>query len=395
MPALIDVLVTFVVVTSGVILSALVLYQWVLALASLFPCKRQAVASAPLYRFAFVVPAHNEESGIAATVQSLLNVDYPRSLFEVVVVADNCSDSTAEMARGAGARCLERVDVSLRGKGYALRHAFAQLLAEEFEAFVVVDADSVVTANFLSVINARLGAGDQVIQSYYGVSNPDASIMTYLLQVGNLIENRLYWEAKQLLGLPIFLRGNGMCFRKDVLQRYPWGAFTITEDTEYGLMLVANGIPVQFAPEIGVYAYQPETLEQAFAQRVRWAAGNASLTKGKAAELIWSGLVGKDLSSFDLGISLVAGSRPLMLISNVALAGICGILKKPGLLTWAGIIFIGQLSYIGLGVALNGLSVQKMYRLFLSPIYLLWLCFISILGAAGFRKNQWVRTKRT
>lgn len=379
-----------------ILLSILVGYLWCLALSRLASGATAPAASPePALKFAFVVPAHNEELGIGRTVASLLAVAYPRALFQVVVVADNCTDATAQKARLAGGRCLERHDAELRGKGYALAFAFGILLQEGFDAFVVVDADSVVSENFLCAAQARLYAGERAIQALYGISNPDASIMTYLFQVGNLIENLLFWEPKERLGLPIFLRGNGMVFGCEVLLDHPWEAFSITEDTEYGLMLVERGVRVSFAVEMGVYASQPETVQQAFAQRVRWAAGNSTLTKARAVRLIATGLFERDLDGLDCGLTLIAGSRPLLLLANLVLLGAAAFLGSPGFGTWALALFAAQLGYLGLGIFLNGFSCRKLVRLFLSPFYLLWLCGVSLLGVAGYRRNQWVRTSRT
>jgi len=376
-------------------LTALVLYLWLFAVLYFVTGKRDVLeAIEPKSRFVFVVPAHNEETGITATVRSLSSVSYPRALFDIVVVADNCTDRTAELAGNAGAECIERHNTSLRGKGYALSHAFNELMPRRYDAFIVIDADSIVSTNFLSCLDVRLGQGEQVVQAYDGMSNPDASILTYLFQVGNLIENKLYWEPKQVLGLPIFLRGNGMCFSREILEKYSWNAFSITEDTEYGLMLVTNGIRVHFASEIGVYAHQPESIQQAFAQRVRWASGNSTLTKGRAIKLISSGVIQCSLKLIDLGLSLIVGSRPLLLVVNIMLL-VSAFFSTPGIMYWAGLLLLAQILYIGLGIALNGISQQKMLHLFLSPIYLAWLCLVSLLGLVGFRKNQWVRTTRS
>lgn len=377
-------------------LSALIFYLGALALGYFAGFRRPDFSAAqPRTRFVFIVPAHNEESGIATTVGSLLGVRYPRQLFEVVVIADNCSDKTAARAIDAGARCLQRQDSELRGKGYALRWAFNELLSEQQDAFVVIDADSIVSPNFLTSLDHRLRSGQQVVQSYYGISNPDASILTYLFQVGNLIENKLYWQPKDALRWPVFLRGNGMCFSREVVASYPWDAFSITEDTEYGIMLIQKGIRVHFAPEIRVDACQPETLRQAFDQRVRWAAGNSTLTKVRALRMIGSGIIRADFPTFELGWSLVANSRPLLLLGNLLLLLLCIPLGNQMLLLWSISLLCAQFLYIGLGVALNGFSGQKLLRLILSPFYLGWLCFVSILGAFGFRKNQWVRTSRS
>lgn len=376
-------------------LTLLLAYLWFLALSYLFMKKQNTeLVSQPRSHFVFVVPAHNEELGIAATVQSLLDVQYPRSLFDVVVVADNCSDATAEQARTAGAICLERHSTSLRGKGYALCYAFTELLPKGYDAVVVVDADTIVSKNLLSVFDARLVRGERVIQAYYGVSNPDASILTYLFQVGNLIENKLFWVPKQAYGLPIVLRGNGMCFASDILVAHPWSAFSIVEDTEYGLLLIKNGVRIHFAADIGVFATQPETLQQAFAQRVRWASGNATLTKGRAFGLIKAGIVSNNAGLVDFGVSLIAGSRPLLLLANVLLLACSAVSGSMILIGWAFFLLLVQFGYIGCGVLLNGITVRKIGYLLGSPFYLAWLTMVSVLGLAGFRKNQWTRTAR-
>lgn len=386
----------FFLVVGLVGLTGLVLYLWFFALAYFVAGKSEVPAAIdPVSRFVFVVPAYNEVTGITATVQSLLNVCYPRALFDVVVIADNCTDETAEMARAAGAECIERHDEHLRGKGYALRHAFTELIPRGYDAFIVIDADSVVSTNFLSTLEVRINRGEQVVQAYVGMSNPDASIMTYLFQVGNLIENKLFWEPKHSFGLPIILRGNGMCFTREILEKFAWNAFSIVEDTEYGLMLINNGVHIHFASEMKVLACQPETLQQAFAQRVRWASGNATLTKARAFKLIISGFMSRSYSQMDLGVSLIAGSRPLLLVATLALFGLSLVIDSQLLVFWAIALLLAQILYIGLGVVLNGISRQKMGRLLLSPFYLGWLCLVSLLGLVGFHNNQWNRTARS
>lgn len=346
-------------------------------------------------RFAFVVPAHNEEGGIAATVRSLLRVQYPATLFDVIVIADNCTDATAEVARKEGALCLERRDDSLRGKGYALRFAFEQLLSGDYDAFVVIDADSVVSSDFLAGLDRRFQAGQGVVQVYNGLSNPDDSVLTYLFQVGNLIENKLFWESKDRLGLPVVLRGNGMCFSREVLARNQWDSFSIVEDTEYALLLLERGEKIRFAPEVGVYARQPGTIEQARVQRVRWASGNATVAKGRALQLITRGLLAGDLARADLGLTLVVGSRPLLLLGNLVLLASGAALGNWVAFGWALLLLLGQVAYIGLGIVMNGFSPRKLGHLLLSPFYLAWLSMVSVLGLAGYKKDQWLRTTRT
>src|SRR6185503_12695281 len=136
----------------------------------------------PSLRFAIVVPAHNEQEGIASTVDNLLAIEYPKDLFSVVVVADNCSDETALRAEKAGARVFVRHDDKLRGKGYALAHAFERLMSE-VDALVVVDADTVVSPNLLSAFGARIASGAKAVQADYAVRNPNAAWRTRLMAV--------------------------------------------------------------------------------------------------------------------------------------------------------------------------------------------------------------------
>ena len=379
------------------ILTTLCGYLWSLAVLYFFSTKQFSLhrTCSELTRFAFIVPAHNEETGIVATVQSLKKVDYPSGRFDVFVVADNCTDKTAEVARKAGAEVLERRDDTLRGKGYALRFAFESILSLDYEAVVVVDADSVVSENFLSGLNMRIRDGQKVIQALYGISNPDNSVLTYLFQVGNLIENKLYWIPKDILGLPILLRGNGMCFTREILERYPWDSFTIVEDTEYGLKLLEQGERVRFASELGVFAYQPENLEQANIQRVRWASGNATLTRSRALRCIYKGIWKRDIGQIDIGVTLLAGSKPLLLLANILLTALALFLGNSLIVVWSAALLLGQGMYICLGIFMNGLSIRNMGLLLLSPLYLAWLCVVSVLGLVGFRKNQWLRTARS
>lgn len=378
------------------ILTGIIIYLWFHAIVYfLRPKKRTPSDEFPRTRFVFVIPAHDEETGIGLTVKNLLSVDYPREMFDVIVIADNCTDRTTEVAEQSGAECLIRVDPKLRGKGYALRYAFSELLPRGYDAVIVVDADSIVSPDILRAVDSRLSRGERVVQVHYGIANQDASILTYLFQVGNVIEDKFFWTPKETLNLPIILRGNGMCFTNDILRSYPWNAFSITEDTEYGIMLVEQGVRIHFADETGVYAFQPETLQQAFSQRLRWAAGNTTLTKRRAPRMILEGIRKRNLGIVDLGLSLIAGSKPLILIANLVLLSASVMCHSIPLLIWSSVLALAQGSYISLAILINGLTMQRTLRLVASPFYVMWLCIVSLLGLTGYRKNQWVRTSRT
>lgn len=172
--------------------------------------------SAPSHRFAILVPAHNEEKLLPQLLQNLQKLVYPTALFDVHVVADNCTDETAVLAQTHGAHVHERFHDTLRGKGYALQWLLDRLqtASTKYDAYVILDADSVVSANFLQVMDARLANGERVIQAYYAVQNPgqsgSISLRYAALAVLHFLrpQGRMAWAARQ------GSRGMAWCLRQ-------------------------------------------------------------------------------------------------------------------------------------------------------------------------------------
>lgn len=364
--------------------------------ATIIPCDISGVIN----KFAFIVPAHNEQNNISETIRSLQCVDYPESMFDVVVVADNCVDATARVSRELGATVLERQNLSERGKGFALKFAFQKCIPKGYDAFVVIDADAIVDRNFLSVMNSYLTSGHRVIQALNGISNPEATPLTYLFHVGNILENHLFYEGKNKLGFPSILRGNGMCFSRGVLIDYSWDAFSVAEDTEYTIKLIRAGINIPFAAETRALAHQPENLGQAHSQRVRWASGNMKISKGFASKLILEGLKRRRFFLADTGISLLVLSKPLLLLVTLimlALTFFNDFFFQSGqaILFWSLALLSAQIVYLCLGIIVGGIDSRKMKFLLKTPLYVAWMLFVIILGVVGYKADSWVRTKRS
>jgi GT2 family glycosyltransferase len=374
------------------LLAALYLFVFTLLSARL----RVPASSEPLRRFRFVVPAHNESAGIAATVASLRDVDYPRELFEVVVVADNCQDDTAEQARAAGATVLERNDTEKRGKGYALDHAFSATPAG-VDAVVVIDADTLVSRNILRAFAARRELGAQAIQADYAVRNPDAAWRTRLVAIAFGAFHIVRSRARERLRLSCGLRGNGMCFATELLQKVPHRAYSVVEDVEYGLRLGEAGHRVHYTDEAHVYGEMVTTSAAANTQRRRWEEGRKLLVRQNAGRLLRAGLRG-DRVLLDLAIDLLV--PPL---SSIALTMLLGSLAGAALMLGLGAPAVSLAAY-GAGLSavvlyvlrgwmVSGTGLRGLLDLGLAPVYVAWKV------ALRFKKppratSEWVRTKR-
>jgi 1,2-diacylglycerol 3-beta-glucosyltransferase len=377
-------------------------YHLLLALVTLFSRKGTSRKAPPKHRFAIVVPAHDEEALIAKTVESCRKSAYPLDMFKIFVVADNCSDNTKEKAQSAGATVLIRFDEMRKGKGFALEWAFEQLAPEAFDTYVILDADCVLDPRALAVFNDHLADGAEVLQASYGVANSDASATSHILAIGNQIESRLFYFPKSKLGLPTFLRGTGMVFTKSVLQRVPWRASSIVEDSEYSIALIRNGIPIVSLWETLVWTIFPVNLEQLAIQRKRWAEGNLSLGKKMGVRLIFEGIRKRDLALTDAGWSLLVLSRPLILAELMLAIATCAAAAvwMPSyfstlLLTKAVAAAAIQFGYFLAPVFMQGLAPCRILLLLRAPLVMAALMVISIKGLMGTPHSSWDRTPRS
>jgi cellulose synthase/poly-beta-1,6-N-acetylglucosamine synthase-like glycosyltransferase len=353
------------------------------------------------HTFAIVIPAHNEENVIKISLHSCDQLDYPKDKYRVFVIADNCTDRTAEVAVQNQAVSLERQDETNRGKGYALAWAFERILPEEYDAVIVLDADCQIDSHALRVFDRCLGEGYRVLQANDRASNPDVSPISYAVAVGNLIENDLFYAPKSALRWAVFLRGTGMVFHREILETYTWQAHSIAEDIEYSLRLLREGIRIKFVGDVHVSSEFPADTEQLKVQRGRWSVGNLSFGKKQALKLIVEGLANRQWPLIDAGWSLLVLSRPLVLLELVLAVASCLICfwLVPGpvstaLFLTALVIVCAQTLYFGMGIVLLGMTARRIKLLLQSPTVVLRLTIISVLGILGITKAIWARTPR-
>lgn len=259
----------------------------------------------PERRFAILIPAHNEENVIFDSVSSVRSCDYPPDLYDIFVIADNCTDSTAFQAKKAGAHVLVRSNKTLRGKQHALKWAFEEINLDYYDAVVVLDADNHVHPDYLYALNSKLVKGHRVIQGYVETKNPNDTWVAanYAYMFWHICRLQM---ARTLLGLSAWLAGTGLCISVDVLRRVKWNVQTLTDDVEYTCALILAGESVTFAHDAVIYDQKPLSLADSMRQRLRWIRGQTQtcikyIPRFLAAipRFWWQGKIGQMARSVD------------------------------------------------------------------------------------------------
>jgi 1,2-diacylglycerol 3-beta-glucosyltransferase len=376
-------------------------YLLLLSMLALMARRRATFGTKERHRFALVTPAHNEESAIARTLQSFFMIDYPPELRDIVVVADNCSDATARVAREAGAIVYEREDRGLRGKGYALRWVFDKFAEEEagYDAVVVIDADSAASRNFLSVMNYYLANGMRALQSSDLVTPEPGVWSVEATRLGFTLYNYVRPLGRRMLGGHAGARGNGMCFAWSALERVPWTAFSQNEDLEYGLQLLLNGIPVAFAPEAEVLATMPAVARNAESQRSRWEAGRFMMIRKYAWPLLRAFVARRSFAFFDAFVDLVMPplvnflALCLMLGAASGALALIGVLHPVFPLLWVLVTLLAVLHMV-FGLRAPGVDPSLRTTLVHIPRYAWWKLLLYLRLVRKGHTSEWVRTTR-
>jgi len=349
-------------------------------------------------RFAVLIPAHDEELLIGGTIDSILQGDHPEGSITVHVVADNCSDRTAEVARAHGAVVLERRDPDHPGKGPALTWASQQLDVSPFDAVALIDADCLVDDAFFRTMSRELAAGGRVFQGRYWISNPDETLLTRLMSVTYVMKNLMFVGGQSLLGFSPILMGTGMVFARDAFTARGWESHSIVEDIEESFFLIEAGERIRFVPDAVIRAQEPASLSQGFSQRQRWATGQASL-RGMARKALAKGLrTGNfDLARAALDLLLPTPYAKLVNLTAIALAlaGTVAFLSGSAWLLVLPLVALAlQIAEFALGLVVMRASRAVIASVVFAPVFLVWRGFIEVLALAGVHGDRWIRTRR-
>jgi len=382
----------------GGLVAVFAVYQLVLAVAAFFH-RRRGVEGGARTRVVVLVPAHDEAGLIARCVRSLAAQTYRSDLYNVVVIADNCTDDTAALARAAGAEVLVRDEPDERGKGRALRWAIDRILADGSapDAIAVVDADSVAGPDFLATLVGPFERGALAVQGESLLSE-DGSPLSAFRAAAFLLVNRVRPAGRAVLGLPSHLAGNGMLFGRELLRSHPWDAFTSTEDLEYSIKLRLAGIRPAFARGAILHSPAAPSAEAALHQQLRWEGGKLHVARTQIPRLVAAALrTGRPLlldAAFELAV------LPLGLLAALAGAGTvagAALVWAGALRGWSLIPWLVALAAIPLYV-LIGLRAAHAPRSAYRALAHAPLFVVTKLGRAHrlftFRADTWVRTPR-
>ncbi len=351
-------------------------------------------------RFALLIPAHDEEVVLSTLLESLAQLTYPKELYRVYVIADNCTDKTAELARQyEGTQVYERFDQEKRGKGYALNWMWQQLEESQqvYDASIVLDADSVVNPMFLQMFDRELVHGAHVLQACHTVLNVTELPSTALRWVALTLVNHIRPLGRNGLGCSATLTGNGMCFSHDILQRHPWQAFGLTEDYQYYLTLVQHGERVSYVPEALVRSQMPVTFKQMRTQDVRWEAAAPQQSSWRIAwQLLRTGLRTRSIVRLEAVAELLTPTLSMLVAACLLSVAVSLLLWSP-LAMLCGLLLVGGVVYY-IGTAFYLLRAPSfVYKALLhAPGFVLWkLWVVVVLSRSSKHTKEWVRTART
>ena len=270
-----------------------------------------------LNRFAVIGCAHNEEAVIGQLIKSLYATVYPKNKYDIYIICDNCSDGTADVVRRAGAIAMERNDLERRGKGYGLEWMFAHLErmskeGNEYDAYIVLDADNVVNEEYLYAINEKVNEGHEILQTYLGCKNPGDTWISGSYSYSYWVSNTVYQMAHSKVGLSAQMGGTGMIIRPSVLRDIGWETDSLTEDLVLTARYVLKkNLPCCWIHDAKLYDEKPLELIPSIRQRTRWMQGHMAAMFKFAPKLFWSGIKHFSLKQIDIAFYL---ARPFLTV---------------------------------------------------------------------------------
>lgn len=389
----------------SIVYVAVTSYTFVYMLVKLFK-KPRKYAELAKYRYAVVICARNEEDVIAHLIESISKQKYPQELVDVFVVADNCTDNTANVARMAGARVFERFNENLIGKGYALSYFFDEISelygVRYFDGFFVIDADNLLDENYIAEMNKVFSNGYKAVTSYRNTKNYGDSWISACYGIWFLRESEYMNFSRGELGVSAAVSGTGFLFSSEILEKNGgWNYHLLTEDLEFTADLITKGEKIGYCHDGIVYDEQPSKMKESIIQRSRWAKGGMQVMSRYASSLIRETFKKGSLSCYDM----LMGTIPMVILTifTVVLNGamfIIGVSTAPGemptyFLSIISMIAVAYIMFFVLGLMtvitewkrIHCSRHKKILYTFMFPFFM--LSFLLSVVHAVFASAQW------
>ena len=368
-------------------------YLGLLAILSRRPRSRPGVRGDPATRLVVLIAAHDEEAALPETLRALREANGERPV--VHVMADNCSDHTADVARAAGACVHERHDAARRGKAAALNTLTREVIAEDVagEAYLVIDADSRLDPGFVTALTSALDSEVEVVQAANLVEVSSAAPLRLIRDLAFHLRCELRPLAYARLGVSAELFGNGMCFRRRIVERFSWSEQSVVEDGDLHLRLVAAGVRVRFASEAVVRSVMPAEFRGATGQALRWERGKFDLL-GAGVRTILTGLITrrKDLVVAGYGVLIPPFS---FLVAAAVASVLVGVLADPALTAIGLATLFASGIYVARGAALAKIGARELVTIGLwAPAYVGWKLTVLARAFVGDGRGHWAQARR-
>ena len=366
-----------------------------------------------LHRYAVLIAARNESAVLGELLKSIRGQDYPGELVDIFVVADNCTDDTAAVARGFGATVFERNDTSSVGKGYALDYAFRQigLLCgiNRYDGYMIFDADNVLDERYIREMNNVFDSGYRVVTSYRNSKNYGYNWISAGYALWFLRESKYLNGARMICGTSCAISGTGFLISSEIVgEDGGWKYSLLTEDIEFTMDKVSHNEVIGYSERSILYDEQPVTFKASWHQRMRWAKGFYQVMRRYGTSLLRGCASSRRFQCFDMLMTIAPATLlTLAMLVVDGVFGVYGLLTAHRMVTLAALeqigmcafniylslFFFGTMTLITEWKQIHSSAAKKILYLFTFPVFM--FTYLPIAVAAIYRKITWKPIQHT